>query len=109
LSTNFYHNKLFLFFLHFVDFFVDKPFFIVYIGTMKNKKQIKEIIEQEMKEVSDHLDNNRMRSFSFNSIRYNCVKAGLFENANEALFWFSANSKWITKTIKNLNKIYKLP
>jgi len=73
------------------------------------KKQITNIINKEMKAVSDNLDRNVMSSLSMNYVRQECEKCGLFKGQQSALFWFSNNHKWITRTVRRLNKIYRLP
>jgi len=73
------------------------------------EKQIANIINIAMKAVSDNLDRNVMSTFSMNFVREECEKQGVFKNQQSALFWFSNNYQWVTKTIKQFNKIYKLP
>jgi hypothetical protein len=71
--------------------------------------QIKNIIEKHMQKVSHQLDNNLMRSLSFNCIREDAVKAGIFKDNNEAFFWFAQNNNQLHKIVKKLNKKYQIP
>ena len=76
---------------------------------MKTINIIKQIIESEMKSVSNNLDNGIIDSLSMNVVRQIAENIGVFNTQQEALFWFNDNHKSLTRIYNKLNKVYSLP
>jgi len=79
------------------------------LNVMNKITIIKQILKNEMKSVSDNLDNGIMDCLSLNVVRQKAENTGHFKNNQEALFFFNDNRKQIHRIYTRLNKIYNLP
>ena len=76
---------------------------------MKTIDRIKQILESEMKSVSNNLDKGVMDNLSMNVVRQKAENTGIFNSQQEALFWFHENHKALYRICRQLNKTYNLP
>jgi len=70
---------------------------------------VKRILENEMKRVSNNINNGIVDNLSFGVVRQKAENIGLFNSSKEALFWFNDNRPALHRIYLKLNKIYKLP